>query len=841
MVGEIDTQSDTLHYTLMNLSGWSKTNTTKYYPMRLSLILSFLHASLRFQLRNKGYLLINTFGLTLGFLVVTLIGIYLVDEYSFDNFHAKRDRIYRLWDTMSIDNESKIAITPFVWGTRLKESFPEVQEVVSFNTRPFAVKYGEEINSESKVLIADTTFFKIFDFPVLRGSKSSLLTDLGEVVITTETASRYFGDEDAIGKSLAIKLYGELVNFTVSGVVECPGNSHIQFDFIIPRPVITARNPFIKTFMKWDLHSMYTYILLAEGASAEGLASKLDGYLRQNMGEQASNFNPSLQAFSDIYLYSQLEAELSPKGNISNVRLLAGVAFIILLIVVTNSVNLNVAQALNRIRELNVRKVFGSKTKEVIIQLTLQSVFLAITSFLVAVVIIITWLPEFSALLGKDLPQILSTHLFTLGMAMLALTLLIGLLTGGYPALVVTRFSTIAVLRTKTSLGKQSSALRKWLVVFQFTLAFTLLIAASVSYTQFQFLRSKDLGFSNNGVVIIKDGRNVSVDPIKIKLLEDALKGSADFISVTSASSYPGQEGHWGSVYIPEGFDKESPITASTIHSHFDFIETYSLQITQGRDFDKLIQGDIDEGFIINESALSLFAATEQSWLTDPIGKSLEWQFGADYKKGKVIGVIEDFHFQPLYNAISPLVIQIDPKYAQELHVKLQTKDLSSTLGFLEKEWVKLFPEIPFDYKFADDTFQESYHADLRLANLIGLFALGTVMLALIGMIGLVSYVSAEKTREVGIRKVLGAELSSILVLQSKYFMRMLLIGMIMAIPLAFFISDNWLSNFAYRVGTPVGVYLLSLAILFIPTMVCVILQTYHAASLNPTKALRED
>ena len=608
----------------------------------------------RSLIRQKLFTLINIAGLTIGIFSFAMIMLYLSHENSFDNFHQKGDRIYRL---ISSTKERKGAVTPYPWGVNLVHDLPEVENYSTFQILSMTTKLGDEVFAEDKIMAADSTFLQLFDFPTIVGNTNEFLNSPNKLIVTPQTALRYFKKENPIGEKMELNLYGTFVTYEVEGVVACPQNSHIQFDFLIPIHLVKKYSNNAWGYEHWRLHFVYTYLLLAENVSPEAVNPKFKNFLLTHAGEEVSEtYFPALQALSDIYQKSNLTFDFQPRGNEENANILKLVALGILLIAMINFINISTAQSLRRAREVGLKKILGARRKELIVQFVCESTLLALVALSITMILVILILPYFNDFTGKDL---MLQEVFRLRNVsfMTGMTLLAGIISGFYPALLLSSYKPIRVLGSRSAGKLKGIFARKVLVVLQFGLAVILLVATGVIYKQVRYMQGKDLGFEKEQVLVINDGGEISAKAQKTQLLRDQLTSQSTIHTVSSSSTYPGKQ-TWAMRYQPEGQNSEENYSFSTFFADHDFLKTYGVELVQGRDFNRDIHTD-STAFLINEAAVNFLAGFDPSWADHPLDKKLTL-LGFNVE-GNVIGVFRDFHYESLKSAINPLVVHIFP------------------------------------------------------------------------------------------------------------------------------------------------------------------------------------
>ena len=816
-----------------------KINTNNYisyisdiqYKTMKKLLFTFIYRSLK---RQKLYTLINIAGLTIGILSFAMIMLYLSHEDSFDNFHKKRDRIYRL---TSSTKERKGAVTPYPWGVNLAHDFPEVENYSTLQILSLTTKLGDEVFAEEKVVAADSTFFQLFDFPTIIGNTNEFLHSPNKLIVTPQTALRYFKKENPIGEKIELNLYGTFVTYEIEGVVDCPQNSHLQFDFLLPIHLVKRYSNNAWGYEHWRLHFVYTYLLLAENVNPDAVKPKFKDFLLIHAGEEVSEtYTPALQALEDIYQKSNLTFDFQPRGNEENANILKLVALGILLIAMINFINISTAQSLRRAKEVGLKKILGARRKGLILQFIGESTLLALAAFTLTIIIVILILPYFNDFTGKDL--VLREVFTSRNMGFISgLTLFTGIVSGFYPAMLLSSYKPISMLGS-SSAGKSKGILaRKVLVVLQFVLAAILLVATGVIYEQVRYMQSKDLGFDKEQVLVINDGGEISAKVQKTQLLRDQLTSQSTIHTVSSSSTYPGKQ-TWAMRYQPEGQKSEENYSFSTFFADHDFLKTYGVEMVRGRDFNRDIQTD-SSAFLINEAAVNFLAGLDPSWADNPLEKKLTL-LGFNVE-GNVIGVFRDFHYESLKSDINPLVVHIFPNNFNCLQMRLSVENLSQTLDYIERKWKQLFPDVPYQYSFVDQEFAGYFETDKQLGELLRMFTILSITVAMLGLFGLASFLAFDKSKEMSIRKVIGASEEQLFGLLSWVFLKLVLIANFIALPISYILMDHWLSGFAYRDSMPITVFLLAVGAILFVTFVTVAYHAIRTARVDPVKVLAQE
>ncbi len=796
---------------------------------------NYFKIAARNLLKHKAYSFINIAGLAMGMTCCILILLYVQHELSYDRFHQNAKQIYRIaW--FSGNPQTR---TPHPMAQAMANDFPEVESAVSISpiwgpglTRPaISVKYGDKRFDEKGFYSADTTFFAVFSFPLIKGDPETALRSPFSIVITEEMAEKYFGEEEPLGKVLTIN---NNIDLKVSAVLQnLPANAHFHFDFLLSYVLLKMRET--GSYYEWEDFGHYNYIVLVPDGEAKVVETKIPNwFLTYNdwPAEDAAELKSGqvgfhLQPITDIHLHSHLKWELEPNSDIAYIYLFSATAVFILLIACINFMNLSTARSATRAREVGMRKVLGAFRLQLIGQFLGESLLLSAFALLLSLAAIELLLPFFNTLSGRELaisyrenPRLL--------IGVLGIALLVGVVSGSYPAFFLSAFQPAKVFKNTTTLGAKSAHFRQVLVVAQFAISIALIAGTGIVAAQLDFLRNKKLGFDKEQVVVIpiKDGslRN-KYEAIKAELLQ--IPGAQH---ATAVSNVPG--GRFNQNPIQWQFEEDQQ-SVSQVRVDHDFFATLGVEMAEGRSFNRNLSTDIDSAFILNETAARLF-----DWDT-AVGKTITWFDDDNTRKGAIIGVARDFHFQSLHQQIEPLLFHVLPSGFNYMLVKVGANDIPATLAGLEKKWAGFDPNRSFEYSFLDDDFDALYRTEERMQAIFGNFTLLAVFIACLGLFGLASFTIQQRTKEIGVRKVLGASVSQIVMILSKEFTRLVLIAFIVACPLAYLVMNGWLQNFAYRTEISLNIFLLAGALGLIIAWLTVSYQALKAALANPVEALR--
>ena len=726
------------------------------------MIKNYLKLAFRNIKKSKSFSFINMAGLAIGMACCILIILFIQDELSFDRYHKKADRIYRLIDSFDVEGglSRHFALSSAPFAPTLKRDFPEVKNAVRlFPGRRRLVTYGEKKYYEDGLIFADASLFNIFTFPLIQGNPDRALEDPNSIVVSERIAMKYFGNEEPMDRMLIINDQ----EFLVTGIMkEMPANSHFHADMFASlktqEQIPTIQNRY---FRNWARHEFYTYLLLQEGSSAEDLQNKLPGFIEQHAAAQiksilGGSLSSRLQPLKTIHLQSHLQMEISPNGDIKYVYIFSIIALFILLIACVNFMNLAAARSANRSKEVGLRKVVGASRGQLVKQFLGESWLFTFFSLLLAALLVKIALPFFNLLTNKDIALNELANFVLIG-AILFILFFVGIISGSYPAFFVSRYQPANVLKSSATIGSGKSNLRKGLVILQFSISIILIISTAIVLDQLDFLRNRKLGFDKEHVVVVPIRENEirkNADAIKADLMQNP-----DILSATVTIGVPGGVVAGDAIQLVTEEGKKT-LTLRMIYTDHDYIKTMGMEIIQGRDFSKDMSTDAAEAFLINE------AAVRHLQLDDPLNTRFDW----DKKNGKVIGVVKDFQFQSLKEEINPLVIHIWPRNTYVFAMRIRPTNIPETLAFIENKWKELDPAHPFEFSFMDESFDKLYRSEEKLSQIFSLFSILAISIAALGLFGLALFMVEQRTKEIGIRKVLGASISNIFILVSKVF-----------------------------------------------------------------------
>ena len=789
--------------------------------------------ALRTLKKHKGYSFINVAGLALGLACCVLILFFVQDEISFDRFHTNADRIYRVAFNGYAPNSppDRFAATSRTIGRVLRQEYPdEIEQLVRLSSWDPVVKHKGTYFFDDDFWYAEPEFLKIFTFPLRKGNPETALNDPNTLVMTEAMERKYFGDESALGQSLTLN---DTLTFTVTGVMaDFPLNSHFTTDFLVSFETLLALRPENED---WLALTGYTYLMLHQGVDADAFEAKMSDLVARNFGEVLDNIGLRtellLQPLTDIYLHSDRGGEIGPTGDVAYIYVFAAIALFVLLIACINFMNLATARSMERAKEVGVRKIVGSSRGMLIRQFLSESVLMCALALVIAIGLIAATLPFFNELADKTISfSTLATPLYVLGL--IGTVLLLGLLAGSYPAFLLSSFRSIDVLKGQFRSSRRGVFLRQGLVVFQFAISVALIASTVLVFNQLGFMRNQDLGFKKEQVLVI-DAQGLQ-GSLMVQQYETAKTEFARLPAVQQVSASTQVPGHssWVQLFTAEGLQENESRRAQVIVIDEDYLDTYQIDLVAGRSFSKDFETDQDEAILINEMAVGNIGWGSPE---EAVGKTIDLGGG----NRTVVGVVHDYHHNSLKQKLEPMVLVSMPQMFSFFSLRLATDDLSATMAQLEQTWQTLFPGYPFESFFLDVDFDTQYRTEQRLMRIFGIFSGLAILIACLGLFGLAAFTAQQRTKEIGVRKVLGASVPGIVLLLSKEFTRLVLFGVVLAVPAAYFAMDLWLDTFPYRVDISWTVFLVAgLAGLGIAWLT-VSYQSIRAALTNPVNALR--
>lgn len=792
--------------------------------------------------KKKGYSFINIFGLGFGIACCILIFMFVQDELSYDNYHAKRERIFRVIHGESATSKpGGRASGPFwVWGNApigpaLKSDFPEIEKVVQFSGRAdILLTYGEKVYQEDGVFFMDSTAFDVFSWTMLKGNPKTALAAPFSIVLTESMAKKYFGVEDPIGKILKGSESPGRSNrgeYTVTGIVaDVPSNSHFRFNALLS--LSTFRTSLPEIFKEWGYIDFYTYFLVGEQFDEAAFKKKIPAFLSRHKPWPDSRYLIEIEPLKDVYLRTKAERHPGETGSLSNIYVFSIIGLFILVIAMINFMNLSTARSMERGKEVGIRKSIGADRRSLVSQFLGESLMIVLLSALIAVIIVLLALPNMSVLTGKELSieRFLTWQTIS---SFVALMLVVGLAAGSYPALVLSGFNPVTILKGKIRSSTGGINLRRGLVVFQFSLSIALIAGTIIVYFQMNHVLEKDLGFDKDQMLVLDYNYDEDVNR-KSAVLKEILENNPSVLSAGFSRSVP------GSYYPHAGTEIETPdgemkmMGQPIFQVGMDFVNHFDLKLVAGRNYSREYPTDSSQAIIINEAAAKQYGYSNPA---DVVGKKFA-QWG---RAGVVVGVVKDFNYASLHRDIEPLTMPLVPYACRYLSIKIKTENVQETIKTVGEVWKQVAPHRPFLYSFLDDNFNRQYRSDIMFKRLFTTFSCLAIFIACLGLLGLATYTAEQRTKEIGIRKVLGADIHNIVGLLSKDFILLVIISIFIATPVSWYAMQRWLEGFAYRMEISPWVFVLAGFIALTIAVLTVSYQAIKSAVMNPVSSLRSE
>ena len=789
---------------------------------------NLIKTAFRHIIKHFGYSILNILGLTLGITSAIFLIIYVADELSYDRYHEKADRIYRVSSSIKEpDDQFTWIVAQIPFGPQVAHDYPEVESVVRFFPMQRALfKYEDKEFNEEKFFYVDSTMFDIFSYKVLKGEVRSALLAPKKIILTEKIANKYFGKQDPIGKTLTTGTD----TYEVTAVIQdVPTNSHFRFD------ALAARNNLPKNFGSWGNFGVFTYILLPEKTDVKVFEKKLEGmydaYMKTIFESLKITIKYKLEPLTRIHLYSTNAQEPEPTGSVTYVYIFAIVAIFLVLIAAMNYMNLATARSARRAREVGLRKVVGSRRSPLVMQFLSESIIFTVISLILSIILIMILLPKFNLLAAKS---------FTLGilhspvvlLSLFAVVIIVGIFGGSYPAFFLSRFSPVTVLKGEITQGSAGSLFRKILVVIQFSVSVIMIICTLVVFRQLKFMKTMDQGLDQKNVIELQLNGDMSR---KYTVLKQVLREDQNIKYITSTNTAIGA-GSGKTIFQVETDQGMSNRGINFSIVDHDFIKTLGIKMASGRDFQEDMPSDTITGVVVNETFVK-----RMSW-AEPIGKKVTLgQAGSYFINGRVIGVMKDYHQTGMYNGIESLLLIYRPRFTNIVYIKLSGLENTKTLSFIENKWKEIFPDQPFAYQYLTERFNGQFRADEKRGFIFTLFTILAILIACLGLFGLASYMVEQRTKEIGIRKVFGANENTVLGLISKDFLFLVSIGIVIAVPVAYYFMHKWLENYVYRTKIEVAVLVFAALLTIIITFVTISYKAYQAAVMNPARALKTE
>ncbi|QMW06656.1 ABC transporter permease [Spirosoma foliorum] len=817
-------------------------------PFSLSpnMLRNYLKIAWRNLVLHKAFTTINIVGLAVGLATCLLIVLFVTHELSYDRYHANADRLFRANIHGQVGGKDiNTAPVSVPLGPTLLRDYPEVEAVTRFDQEgTFIVKHNNDSFKEEHVVFVDSNFFNVFSIPLLKGrgtgsSLKAVLTEPNTLILSETIAKKYFGEQDPIGQTLTLGTRG---TYRVTGVCQdVPSNTHFHYDIFGSFSSTESRNT-------WLSSGCYTYVVLRPGYSIASLQAKMPSMVAQHIGSEiqqlfgislaeftkkGDQFGFGFQPVTDIHLHSDLEGEIEPNSDVKYIYIFSIIAVFVLLIACINFMNLSTAGSAGRAKEVGIRKVLGSIKQQLIWQFLSESILVTFMALLVALGIVALALPSFNQLSGKQFEFTALLKGMMLPGVLLA-SLMIGLLAGSYPAFFLSAFKPVSVLKGQIRAGFRSGWLRNTLVTTQFVVSIGMIIGTMVVYRQLHFIQNKKVGFDKDQVLVLHDSYSLGA---KGKAFRDELAKLAQVVDVTQAGYLPAGASNGGNDgFQPEGASAQSAIyREKTYYIDENYLPTLGIGLAQGRNFSKAFPSD-SVAILINEAAAKRFG-----W-KNPVGHRL-WTIGNGSPESRrlytIVGVVKDFHFESMHQRIAPLVMFYGADNYQ-LALRIRTTDMPGLLKTLEQKW-KAQSDTPFAYSFLNERFNRIYQSEQRVGQLFGIFAGLTVIISCLGLFGLAMFTAQQRTKEIGVRKVLGASVGSVVALLSKDFLKLVLVAIVIATPIAWYAMSQWLQDFAYKIDIEWWVFVLAAFIAIAIALITVSFQSIKAALTNPITSLRSE
>jgi len=793
---------------------------------------NYLKIAISRLVKNKFFPTINIIGLSLGITAYLLIMMYIINELSYESFQINRQDIYRIaakWGNEG--NVMKFAGSMPALAPAINEQIPEVEVAVRIRKDYDAIiknKDGKEIREEN-LFFADQGVFDIFSFYLKQGDIKNALADPFSVVISEKMATKYFGSGDASGQTL---LYNDSP-LKITGIMHnIPENTHLKCDFLVSYSTLKALGKISDhPWNSWgdDL----TYILMKKGVPANSIITKLDELLLKNTNDWfASRMKFEVQPLKEIHWETESRGDLGGKGSKAYVYIFLSAAIFVLIIACFNFLNLSISQYLGRMKEVGIRKTFGAMRNQLIIQFLTESMVIILISALIGVLLFEELYTNLYSYLGTVF-VLTSSHFLVLSSVVLFIVFIVGVIAGGYPAFYISRFRPIEILRNETSGLKRKLTLRKLLIMFQFTISIILLVGTIFIFRQLKFMKNSNLGFTKENVVLVNfQGLNQEVNK-KYEVLRDELLKNSNIRYVSGAYTIPGIMSQMNMGVRPDGTPQDNSINLQALPADYGFVKALGLEIIDGRDFSQDYSNDKTESVLLNQTAVKALG------LKIPVGAKLFIPRDDTTKGVIVIGVIKDFHIQSFHNKINPMMIYINPKMYISIALKVNPQNINETISYIKKTWTAIFPGSNLNYKYLEEAWDNLYSTEEKSGQLLSVFTALALFISCLGLFGFASFIVSKRVKEVGIRKVMGAQVAGISLLLSAQFTFWIIASSVIACPVAYILVTKWLQNFAFRVNISWWIFLVAVCFELIIAFLTVGLQSWRAATMNPVEALR--
>jgi putative ABC transport system permease protein len=801
------------------------------------MLLIYLKQAWRALWKNKTSSLLNIIGLSASLTCFILIAVWVIDETSYDKFNSNYSRIYRIIGKQRTQSEViESAVTSAPMSAALKNDYPEVEEAVRMRLREELTEHNGEQLMQPNILLTDPSFFHVFSYHLTKGDERTALNEPFSIILTKSAAKKYFGEADPMGQSLKFFMYDSTNTgalYKVTGVIpDPPKNAHFTFTMLASFKTIEVTHPDVLTTDGWGDGSYYTYVLLKPGVDANKFSKKIVHFFSKYIGELAKIWEPiysyQLQPLADIHLRSNLKYEMTANGNINNVYIFSTVGVLILLLAGINYVNLSTARSVNRAKEVGIKKVLGAGKTQLVVQYLMESVLTALMALLFSFFFSYSLQPLYSSVTDKDL-SLLSSPL-PLFLLLIGVAVCLGVLAGFYPAVLLTRFNPALVLKGSFKSSEKGILLRKALVTAQFVITISLISGIVIIYSQMKFIQSKDLGYDKDQLLFMRVNGNTDV--IKgFTAFKNDLQYSPLVKGVTTSNSIiVGGLASGGSETV-DAKGQPLHVNTSILRVDSNYFSVYGIQLVAGSPFTEHAQKEV-RPIILNEKAVKNFG-----WKNAASAIGMPFKIGD--QKGVVIGVAKDFNFSPLQHDIEPLsILPVDQRFSR-ITVKFDTRRANETLAFVESTWKKHFPSAYFDFDFVSQQIKEQYQAEERFSGIFFCFSILSLLIGCLGLYGLIAYTITQKTKEIGIRKVLGAEVNGIVTMLSSDFIKLVALACLISVPVSWYVMNQWLLNFAYRISIEWWMFVSAGLLVLVIALITVSARSIRVAMMSPVKSLR--
>ena len=793
---------------------------------------NYIKIAIRNFFKFKIFTTINVIGLAIGVTVCLLMLMYVVNEMSFENFHVKKKNIVRIsveWGTK--DTKMRFAGSMPALAPALQSAVPEVEKAIRLQADYNAIitnRVQEKIR-EQNLFFADPEIFDIFSFQLIAGDNAKPLGEPFSIVLSETMAKKYFAESKPIGQEI---IYNDTPLKVTAIMLDIPGNTHLKADFMISYSTLEAMGKKVgQPWNQWgdDL----TYVLLKDQSSLSVIGQKLNALLLKNTGEWfASRMKFIVQPLTDIHWDNESRGDIGPKGNKMYVYLFLSAAIFVLIIACFNFMNLSASRYLDRVKEVGIRKVVGAQRTELMAQFLIESLMIITISTILGTLSFETLYPYFYAYLETNF-VLNKTHFVTLFLIIIGIMALVGLFAGGYPALFLSKFRPIEIMRQETIGLSDKLSIRKILIMLQFSISIILLLGSIIIFRQIDFMKNSDLGFKKENVLLINFPYAAEMVKQKYEVLKNEFLKNPKILDVTGAYTVPGVNSRMNISVRIDGASTENSINLQALPADFGFVKAMGIELISGRDFSQLHSLDKYESVLLNQTAVSALR------LKDPIGTRLIIP-GEEFQKGvSVIGVVKDFHVQSFHNKINPMLIYVNPKMYILMAVRVNPQNFEETLAYLKNSWKNILSNLNMNYRFLADTYNNLYKSEVKTGQLLSVFTVLALLISCLGLFGLASFLVSKRIKEVGIRKVLGATTSGITVLLSRRIIAWILISSFFACPIAYFLMNKWLQNFAFRIKVEWWIFLIAVCFELTIALLTVSYNTIKTSRANPVQALK--